>query len=44
MTFEQTDQLGLHGLHFLWFIFIYMIENQLVNIFYCYIVGLQCKP
>jgi len=37
-------KLGLHGLHFLWFTFFYIIDNQLIKLFYIKKNGLQCKP
>ena len=39
-----VEKVGLHGLHFLWFTFIYLNDNQIVNFYLCHFVGLHCKP
>ena len=39
-----NKKLGLHGLHFLGFKYIYYIEYQLFIIFFYQKNGLQCKP
>ena len=40
----MIQKVGLHGLHILWFLFLYIIDIQNFMFIFHRKVGLQCKP
>ena len=41
---SAITKVGLHGLHFLGFTLIYIIDNQIFKKYSARFLGLQCKP